>query len=109
MKAARDLANALNVHDDSIHQTAALDTGSSQEPLQLEGMTAVFTGTLPGMSRTKAQNTAKALGAKATPSTVSKSTSLVVEGEKGGKKARQARELGVRVMDSSEFMALIDG
>ena len=72
-------------------------------------MTVVFTGALPGMSRTMAQNAVKELGAKATPNTVSKATTLVVEGDKGGKKARQARKLDIRVIDSTEFMKLIGG
>ena len=49
------------------------------------------------------------MGAKSTPGTVSKSTSLVVEGEKGGKKAQQARNLGVRVIEAEEFLKMIDG
>lgn len=112
MNAAKDLADVLTVHDDSSRQ-AINDSANSQsiegqqKPMQFEGMTVVFTGTLPDMSRTVAQNTVKELGAKATPNTVSKSTTLVVEGEKGGKKARKARELGIRVIDYAEFMALV--
>ena len=71
-------------------------------------MTVVFTGSIPGTSRTVAQKIVKELGAKSTPNTVSKSTTLVVEGEKGGKKARQAKELGVRVIDYTEFMKMIE-
>jgi DNA ligase (NAD+) len=80
---------------------------NSEEPSPFEGMTVVFTGTLPGMSRTVAQNTVKELGAKATPNTVSKSTSLVIEGEKGGKKAGVAKNMGIRVIGYEEFMAMI--
>jgi len=113
MKAAKDLANVLTVHNDSGRQTVdstrIRNEETEQKPSQFEGMTVVFTGTLPNMSRSMAQNTVKGLGAKATPNTVSKSTDLVVEGEKGGKKVRKARELGVRVIDDAEFMKLIDG
>jgi len=111
MKAATDLENVLTVHDDSSRKTSGISNKgsgeSNQKPLQFEGMTVVFTGALPDMSRTVAQNTVKELGAKATPNTVSKSTTLVVEGDKGGKKARQARELGIRVIDFTEFSKLI--
>ena len=113
MKAAKDLANTLTIHDDSSRKTSDVEGStrdkSNPESLLLEGMTIVFTGTLPGMSRTVAQNAVKSLGAKATPNTISKATTLVVAGERGGKKARQARELGIRVMDSSEFLKLIEG
>ncbi|KAL7543457.1 hypothetical protein ACHAWF_007394 [Thalassiosira exigua] len=112
VKAAKDLAKQLTIHDDSDRANLATEgnqSDASHKQLQFEGMTVVFTGILPDMSRTAAQNAVKALGAKATPSSVSKSTSLVVEGERGGKKARQARELGVRVIDSEEFTKLIGG
>ena len=113
MKAAKDLADVLTIHDDRSHNATSAESSTStegdgdQKPSLFEGMTVVFTGSIPGMSRTMAQNAVKELGAKATPNTVSKSTTLVVEGEKGGKKATQARELGVRVVDYTEFMKMI--
>jgi len=111
MKAAKDLANVLTIHDDiSIKVSKNIDISGEniqQKPAQFEGMTVVFTGTLPGVSRTMAQTTVKELGAKATPNTVSKATNIVVEGDKGGKKAKQARKLGIRVINHAEFMKLI--
>ncbi|KAL7536187.1 hypothetical protein ACHAXR_006975 [Thalassiosira sp. AJA248-18] len=86
-KAAAYLAKVLPIYDDISHKIYDTSDESNQNPLQFEGMRVVFTGTLPGMSRTIAQNTAKALGAKSTPNTVSKATSLVVEGQNGGEKA----------------------
>lgn len=113
MKAARDLADALTVHDDNSRKmslsSSPSDAKAADVPLPFEGMTVVFTGTLPGMSRTVAQNAVKELGAKSTPNTVSKSTTLVVEGDGGGKKTKKARELGIRVIDYEEFIKLIDG
>ena len=107
MKAAKDLAAVLIVHDDISRKSMNATINNESGPSQFAGKTIVFTGTLPGMSRTVAQTTVKALGAKATPNTVSKATDMVVEGEKGGKKARQARGLGVHVIDYTEFMKLI--
>jgi NAD-dependent DNA ligase len=49
----------------------------------------------------------KTRGAKSTSNIISKSTTLVVVGDKGGKKEKQAKELGVRVMDADEFMQII--
>lgn len=107
MKAAKDLSKALKVHDESPPTFKSMVVKNSEDPSPFEGMTVVFTGTLPGMSRTVAQNTVKKLGAKATPNTVSKSTSLVIEGEKGGKKGKEAKDLGIRVINYEEFMTMI--
>ncbi|KAL7456774.1 hypothetical protein ACHAWC_008244 [Mediolabrus comicus] len=107
MKAAKALSKALKVHDESPPTSKSMVVKNSEEPSPFEGMTVVFTGTLPDMPRTVAQNTVKELGAKATPNTVSKSTSLVIEGEKGGKKAKQAKELGIRIISYKEFMTMI--
>ena len=102
MKAAKDLTNGLTIHDDSAPQ---LDGFNKYDSL-FKDMSIAFTGTLP-ISRTAAQNAVKARGAKSTPNTISKSTTLVVVGEKGGKKAKQASEMGIQVMDADEFMKLI--
>ena len=112
VKAAKDLAAVLTVHDDdSINSSDTKNDvidGTINSPFH--GMSVVFTGSLPGMSRTMAQNAVKALGAKSTPHTVSKSTSIVVEGDQEGlsKKSQKARELGIRVINYTEFIRLIE-
>jgi DNA ligase (NAD+) len=69
----------------------------------------VFTGSLPNnLSRAKAQELARRLGAKATPQTVSKSTDVVVAGEKGGKKLVRASELGIRIIEAEEFVKIVE-
>ncbi len=111
MKAAKDLASSLKIHDVAVGDDDRDGIGNNSEeslPLPFQGMTIVFTGTLPGMSRMSAQKAVMKLGAKSTPNSISKFTSLVVEGEKGGKKARQARELGVEVIDADEFMNMLN-
>jgi DNA ligase (NAD+) len=70
------------------------------------GFRVVFTGSLGGLTRSKAQELAKKLGAKATPGSVSKSTDLVVFGDKGGKKLAQARELGIATLEAQDFVKL---
>ena len=100
--AAKDLANALTVHNEDLNQSTI--PASINSPFK--DMTVVFTGTLP-ISRTAAQTAVKSQGAKSTPNAISKSTDLVVVGDKGGKKAKQAEELGVQVMDADKFMKLI--
>ena len=49
----------------------------------------------------------KALGAKSSPNTINKSTDIVVVGDKGGKKVKQAEEMGVTVICADEFLKLI--
>lgn len=71
----------------------------------LEGERVVITGTVPGMSRSQAQQAAEMLGAKVSSSVTSKTT-LVVAGDGGGSKLAKAEKLGVRVMDAAEFAAL---
>lgn len=73
---------------------------------RFEGLTFVLTGTLPTMTRSEAQALIKKYGGK-TASSVSKKTSLVLAGEEAGSKLTKARELGVRVIDETEFLNMI--
>jgi DNA ligase (NAD+) len=73
----------------------------------LLGQTVVVTGTLESMTREEAQEALVALGAKVSKS-VSKKTSFVVVGAEPGSKAQKAEELGVRVLDEKEFVALLE-
>lgn len=105
VEAAKALAKAVPVKD----ATGRSGTPDSATDGKLwSGFSVVFTGSLPGMSRPQAQELAKeVLGAKATPSSVSKATTLLVAGEKGGKKLVQAQELGIDIMEADDFVELI--
>ena len=107
VKAAKDLAKALKVHKEIQVGVESIKDENDSEPSPFEGLTVVFTGTLPSLSRAAARAIVMDKGAKGTPNTISKSTSLVVEGEKGGKKAKQARDLGIRVITADEFFEMI--
>lgn len=74
-----------------------------KETLPLAGETWVLTGTLAEMPRRDAKARLLALGATVAGS-VSSKTSCVVAGEAAGSKLAKAGELGIRVMDETEFM-----
>ena len=72
----------------------------------LSGQTVVLTGALTGMTRHEAKERLLALGAKVTGQ-VSRSTDLVIAGERSGAKAVRAAELGVRVLDEAAGLELL--
>lgn len=73
---------------------------------ELAGEIIVLTGKLESMGRTEAGRLLAAHGAKITGS-VSKKTTLVIAGEDSGSKLTKANELGIRVINEEEFLALI--
>jgi DNA ligase (NAD+) len=75
-------------------------------PQPLARRTFVFTGELTGMSRAEAEALVRSLGAQAA-SSVSRKTSYVVVGEAPGSKADKAKQLGVKIIDETQFKKLI--
>jgi DNA ligase (NAD+) len=74
--------------------------------LPLSGQTFVFTGGLPGMSRPQAQALVERLGASCSGS-VSRKVDVVVAGEEAGSKLAKARDLGLRILDFPQFLAML--
>lgn len=72
----------------------------------LSGKTFVLTGELTAFSRKEAGEALERLGAKVSGS-VSKKTSCVIAGEAAGSKLRKAQELGVLVLNETQFLTLI--
>jgi DNA ligase (NAD+) len=72
----------------------------------LSGRTVVFTGALGSMSREEAEDAARRLGAR-TSSAVTRTTDLVVTGDRPGEKHAKARALGVRVIGEPEFRGML--
>jgi DNA ligase (NAD+) len=71
------------------------------------GMSFVFTGSLETMQRSEAEAKVRELGGSA-GSSVTKSTTHVVAGEKAGSKLEKARQLGIPVLTEAEFAALLE-
>ncbi len=73
----------------------------------LTGKTFVLTGTLSSLSRDDAGARIIALGGKVT-SSVSKNTDFVIAGEKAGSKLSKAESLGVKVLDETTFLKMLE-
>lgn len=86
-----------------------LDVSSAKVPTEgpLSGKTLVITGTLPGMTRSQAEELVRELGGKVS-SSVSSNTYAVIAGDDPGSKLDKARVLGVRVMTPQEFKSMAD-
>jgi DNA ligase (NAD+) len=69
------------------------------------GKTFVLTGTLPTLTREEATAKIEALGGKVSGS-VSKKTDFVLAGTDAGSKLTKAQELGVKILDEKEFLAM---
>jgi DNA ligase (NAD+) len=82
-------------------QDEAIEVPAGTQPLQ--GKIVVITGTLAGFSREEASQAALRAGARVTGS-VSKKTSFVVAGAEAGSKLTKAEELGIEVIDETEFL-----
>ncbi|MFH1286821.1 MAG: NAD-dependent DNA ligase LigA [Candidatus Magasanikbacteria bacterium] len=73
---------------------------------KLSGKTFVITGTLQLFTRDEAKDEIREFGGSVSDS-VSKKTDYVVVGENPGSKATKARDLGVKLLNESEFKKLI--
>lgn len=73
----------------------------------IAGKTFVVTGTLSQMTRDQAKAAIEQRGGRAS-SSISKKTDYLVAGEKAGSKLDKANQLGVKVLDESQFQNLIN-
>ncbi|TDZ42957.1 NAD-dependent DNA ligase LigA [Mycobacteroides franklinii] len=90
-------------------RTAGVRTADERDesiPRNLEGLSIVVTGSLPGFSRDEAKEAIIARGGKSA-SSVSKKTAFVVVGDAPGSKYDKAVELGLTILDEDGFRALL--
>ena len=90
-----------------------IDSGLEFHNLEINTQTSifnkifVFTGNLESMSRSEASQLIEKLGAKSS-SSVSKKTNYVVAGKKSGSKLKKAKDLGIEILNESEFIEFIN-
>ena len=94
----KEIINLLELCDVYLDKTI---TKSSS----ISGKTILFTGSLKNMSRAEAKSQAENLGAKVV-SSISKSTDILVSGEKSGSKLSKAKGLGVKIITEEEWMSI---
>lgn len=82
------------------------DTKVISKDSEFNNKTVVITGTIKGLSRKEVGEIVESLGGRVT-SSVTKSTDLVIAGEKPGSKKKKAKELGIRIIDNDEFRQVI--
>jgi DNA ligase (NAD+) len=82
------------------------DTAAPAPQGPLSGKVFVFTGELEAMSRSKAQELVRSLGAE-TSETVSRKVTTVVAGSSAGSKMNKAVQLGLEILDEQQFLALV--
>ena len=76
------------------------------EDNRFEGLTFVLTGTLPTLTRDRAEEIIKKHGGKCSGS-VSKKTSYVVAGDAAGSKLTKAQTLGVKIIDEATLLDMV--
>ncbi len=79
-------------------------TDTGEKPLQ--GLSFVFTGSLPTLKRSRAKAMVQEAGGRVL-SAVSRNTSYVVAGENPGSKFEKAKKLGIPIISEEEFLNLI--
>ena len=81
-------------------------TNSVNENGAFAGQKVVLTGTLQNYKRSDAQKIIESLGGEVMGS-VSKLTTMVLAGEEAGSKLAKAEQLGIKIINENEFIALI--
>ncbi|MBM5782287.1 MAG: NAD-dependent DNA ligase LigA [Pelagibacterales bacterium] len=92
----KDLEKFLNIENAILKNSSSIWSSKS----------IVFTGTLSTMTRAESKKRAEDLGMKVVGS-VSSKTDFVVAGEDSGSKLKKAQELGVKVLNESQWLEML--
>lgn len=96
-----DLINKLQ--DAGLNMKEEIEDGADE---RFKGFTFVLTGSLENYTREQAGEIIEKLGGKVS-SSVSKKTNYVLAGEEAGSKLTKAQELGVNIINETEFMEMV--
>jgi DNA ligase (NAD+) len=108
------IVDALTALGPVIDRLAARGLNMGEEPAEtagpkpLTGKTFVVSGSVPGYTRTTAQEAIEAAGGKAS-SSVSKTTTALITDETTTSKAKKAIALDIPIIDPTDFAALLRG
>jgi DNA ligase (NAD+) len=91
---------------DKVGVTPFLETKVVKKLEAIAGKTFVVTGTLASMDRSSAEKAVNLSGGKAT-SSVTKKTNYLVVGDNPGSKLLRAQELGIKIINESQFRAML--
>ncbi|RCK67087.1 Replication factor C subunit 1 [Candida viswanathii] len=78
------------------------------QPNCLSGLTIVFTGQMPNLDRTTAEQTAKQYGASVTKSILGRTSLVVLGAEAGPSKVKKIRDLKIKAIDEAGFIKLLE-
>jgi DNA ligase (NAD+) len=96
---------------DSVLKTGVITIAPppSEESQPMRGLSFCFTGELNSMKRGEAEEKIKSLGAQSKSSVVKGLTYLVTnDPSSGSSKNKKARELGIKIINEDEFLALLN-
>ena len=102
-ESSRQIVEKLRQAGLNLEESHAESAGS-----ELQGQQVVLTGRLAKLTREEAGRMITRRGGRVT-SSVSKKTAFVVAGEDAGGKLAKARQLGIPVMDETDFLRLLQG
>lgn len=78
------------------------------QPNCLSGLTIVFTGQMPNLDRTTAEQTAKQYGANVTKSILGRTSLVVLGAEAGPSKVKKINQLKIKAIDEAGFIKLLE-
>ena len=102
-----DEENAAEI-DELLRRGVTVEEAEAKAEGVFSGESVVLTGSLVSFTRSQAEELVRSLGGDV-KSSVTKTTTLVVAGEKAGSKLDKARALGIKIIGEEEFKSLVNG